>query len=746
VTGFSSPRTHARAADALLHERDLDGSGGLLVHWASLLEGDAVDRSGPVWLAAAGRWLTAAAADCSPEGRGRVRRFLELVEANTSGVIDVIDAAAVGRLAGERNGGGEHDDGDDEQADSEERLAAAYESMVWRDSADDGVDGGMIDVDGPGGTPAEGSLAAVEDAAEFARGLCRLLRQAVTAWSVADADKPAEPADAEIDSVVGWQQTLRRLRRTMIRAATLIAARDQQPPPGMSPTEFDRLRWQRDAAAERLIDAAVQAGETLWMLAAWLEIAGGRRGVPRSTVGRLVAALIRGDAATAAPALERICNRLVGRPVLYVPLSRGGRPDRIVRARTRERLLERLAASLPRAGLVRETIAVVQLAKALESRRPPGAASVSEFDRVFEAATTALVERIVESAPEPDADSADVTTRILDGLSLLVPRLLETWMTHARQLRLSVLERVRDDKAFGATREFIERYGSGLFTQHLLAPASLRGILRSGVRPWLEQLVDRLANEPDEPSATTPRPTRLVEDLASGALPPKQAAARLKLVLEGIAENHAEYRDWNSTTTQSDRGECLHILLDYLRVKAEHDRIAWTLRPVNMAHRVLARRGAVAAAEAWRARLRDETRDTVAALVARLDALETHWSVRLASVSDRIRRPFTTTLEQDELEALVEPAVAELVTGAPAGAGAVLEAKAEAFLGVASGSGVEVPEWLDGLATAVDRCLERAEAASTAHPGPAGRAAIGLPDCVGWALLPWDALRAALAG
>ena len=73
------------------------------------------------------------------------------------------------------------------------------------------------------------------------------------------------------------------------------------------------------------------------------------------------------------------------------------------------------------------------------------------------------------------------------------------------------------------------------------------------------------------------------------------AAARLRLVLESIAENHAEYRDWNSTTTQSDRGECLHMLLDFLRIKAEHDRIAWTLRPVNMAHGVLARRGVGAA-------------------------------------------------------------------------------------------------------------------------------------------------------
>jgi hypothetical protein len=49
-------------------------------------------------------------------------------------------------------------------------------------------------------------------------------------------------------------------------------------------------------------------------------------------------------------------------------------------------------------------------------------------------------------------------------------------------------------------------------------------------------LVDRAAGESDEielSESPTPqrRPTRLLEDLASGALPIKQAASRLRLVL-----------------------------------------------------------------------------------------------------------------------------------------------------------------------------------------------------------------------
>ena len=765
VASFSSPETHAQATDCLLLEGDLDGAMGLLVHWASLLEGPAIDRSGSVWLGEATRWMTRACDDRSEAGRSRVRRFVELIEANTSSVADVIEAAATGREPGDgRRPGRGADDPDDldgdvafEQEDDEERgeesVASAYESMVWRDSTDDGVDGGMLDMDGGGGSILAG-VTAVEDAAEFLAGVFRLLADVVVAWCTIDAAEGSRPSQAEIDSVSGWRHSVRRLRRTLIRAAATVVARDATPPPGMSPTEYDKLRWHRDAAAEQMIEAAVQASETLWLLSARLH--GGRRRLRRAnkaSIGRLFASILAGNPEATREELALVRSRLVGRMVLYVPLARGGRPGRIVLARSRERLLTRLVACLPRLGLVAETADMVQLAKAMESRRPGGAASVSEFDRVFEAGTKSLVERIVETAsmkePGGPPPPAVVTQRVLDGLSLLVPRLLDTWTTHARQLRLSVLERVRDDQAFSVIQEFVERYGAGLFTQQLLSPPSLRGILRGGVRKYLEHLLDRAAGEPDDvdladPPAVQRRPTRLLEDLASGALPIKQAAARLRLVLESVAENHAEYRDWNSTTTQSDRGECLHVLLNFLRIKAEHERIAWTLRPVNMAHRVLARRAAVDAAQAWRERMRDETSETAAGLVERLARLETHWGVRLASVADRVRRPFTMALEQDELEALVDPAVQELFTGNPAGAGGHLEESATKFLGVASGSGVEVPAWLDRLTTAVDRALERAEAGISVG-APAGPAACRLPDALPWASLPWDTLYAALS-
>ncbi len=756
VASFTSPRSHAQATESLLREGDLDGAMGLLVCWASLLEGPTLEQLGGEWLAAAARWLARAFGDRSPEGRSRVRRFLELVEANTSGVADIIEMAAAGReladsVPGDMPAAGGAED--DDQPDGEESVASAYESMVWRDSTDDGVDGGMLEHEQPGGTSGSGP-AAVEQAAEFLAGCSRLLRHAVTAACAADNVAGSGPTREEIAAVVGWRHTLRRQRRAMVRAAAVISGRDVAAPLGMPEAELDRIRWQRDAAAERLVDAAIEITETLWMLSARIQFAAPRsvtttqQSASRGLIGRLFAAILRGDVTASRSLLDDVCGRLAGKAVLYIPLSRGGQPDRIVRARCRERLLTRLCGCLPRIGLVAETTRVVQLAKSLERKRPKGGASVSEFDRVFEAATMALVERIVESAHTPSDDGVAVADslakqRILDGLSLLVPKLLETWMTHARQLRLSVLERVRDQKTFDTLREFIEQYGAGLFTQHVLTPPSLRGILRGGVRPFLERMLERDQGDVMDGGAASRRPARLLDELTSGTLPMKVAQSRIRLVLESIAENHAEYRDWNSTTTQSDRGENVYMLLDFLRLKAEYDRIAWTLRPVTMAHRVLARRGESAAAAAWRSRMREETAETAAALVAKLGTLEQETGVRLASVGDRVRRAFTAALEQDELESFVEPAVTELATGRPQGAGAELEERARAFLGVASGSGVEVPEWLERLTNRVDRCLERADG-ETASAIAFSRSG-SLPDAVAWMPMPWDDLTQALA-
>ena len=149
----------------------------------------------------------------------------------------------------------------------------------------------------------------------------------------------------------------RSLRRAMVRAAKHIIARDQEQPPGMTAAEFDRLRWQRDIAAERLLEAALQTGETIWMLSARIAMAQGavqKTSVPsedvkrdpskkisKPAVGKLLAAVFMDDQQMIRQQMECIRYHLRGKTVLYVPLSRGGRPDRVFeigRASCRERV------------------------------------------------------------------------------------------------------------------------------------------------------------------------------------------------------------------------------------------------------------------------------------------------------------------------------------------------------------------------------------------------------------------------
>ena len=107
---------------------------------------------------------------------------------------------------------------------------------------------------------------------------------------------------------------------------------------------------------------------------------------------------------------------------------------------------------------------------------------------------------------------------------------------------------------------------------------------------WLEQLHDG-PNDEFRP--------RLVDELDQG-IAHDEAVEHLSVVLETIMENYAEYRDYNSTTTQSDCGDLLYTFFDFLRLRIEYDRISWNLRPVAMAHEILIRHGFNTDAEVWR--------------------------------------------------------------------------------------------------------------------------------------------------
>jgi hypothetical protein len=201
----------------------------------------------------------------------------------------------------------------------------------------------------------------------------------------------------------------------------------------------------------------------------------------------------------------------------------------------------------------------------------------------------------------------------------------------------------------------------------------------------------------------------------------------LSLVIEAIVENYAEYRDYNSTTTQSDRGDLLYTLLDFLRLRVHYERVAWHLKPVLIAHSVLVRRGRSAAAETWRRALAERTGELADTLQSRCAELRKKYAMRLPTVTDRVAERFIRPLAIDRMRALVKPAMDEVrqnrADGGPSqSAFELLDQEARELTQEPTGVGLDAPAWLLSLEQEVDvqlrdvRFSERSDASRLPLP------------------------------
>jgi hypothetical protein len=394
---------------------------------------------------------------------------------------------------------------------------------------------------------------------------------------------------------------------------------------------------------------------------------------------------------------------LAGQPILYVALARGGHPQRLVASRSLQGVLRRLLAYLPQLGLLQETAGLLAAIQEMEVHHPVGPGAVTEFDQMFKIGCKAIVRSLVAASPRwlgragrPAGDG-----ELIAFLEQGVEALLRTWLVHSRGVRLSVLESLGSKGRWREMRTFIERYGHDLFTQRFMNLGNLRGILHQGVDAWLESL----SEEPDAEESH-----RLLAEL-DGPLPRQQAVRWLTMVIEAVVENYAEYLDYNSTTTQSDRGEMLYTLLDYLRLRANYDRVAWNLQPVVLAHEVLVRSGHEEAADIWRNAVTERTSTIAEDHLKRFARLNRKYGMRLPSIADRLGERFVRPLLVDRLSAMVPPAIEEArgepraAAGESSGAFARLEESVGQFTREVAGAGFDVPAWLESLESAVDRVL-----------------------------------------
>jgi hypothetical protein len=710
---FRSPKAYSLVVEALLEHRDPVAAMALLVHWLSQVEEISLAEENysfhelallwmeDLWQPSAKLAAVAVQPEVPPAERWKLtRKFLDYLEANADEYWRVPDF----ELAGEAVGDDElleEEDGEDEDGGL---FGAAYEEVTYRDSTDDGFDSSLFEV-GENATD-------VELLSEAERLINRLtfLTTVAELWKLAAvASLSAEVPPPERDDVLAnWLKQAIANRKQLLELLTAVQRYHLPPPRGTheSLVEYDRRRTIQDTLLEQIVGTCIETDDAARMVRAAM----GRRGpLPEArgwekTVNRVLHAAMHGDAKAVRAAWASLNDALLKQPLLYVSLARGGNPLRIVASRSILRVLRRLLTYLPRLGLLQETCWLIETVQDMELDHPVGPGAITEFDQVFEVGCKAIVRGLVLSSETWKASKRRATAtgpeaELIGYLEETIEALLRSWLTHSRGVRLSVLETVRDSNRWTSLKRFIERYGHDLFTQRFMNLANLRAILHEGVDAFLESLSQ-------EPNAA--EEFRLLAEL-DGPLPREEAAHWLTVAIEAVAENYGEYVDYNTTTTQSDRGEMLYTLLDFLRVQAEYGRVAWNLRPIALAHEVLVRCGRETAAEIWRDAVVQRTASIADEHLKRMARLVKKYGMRLRSVADRLGERFVRPLMIDRLRGLVRPAIDELRNETDTGAFARLEKEIAEFAKDVTGAGYELPSWLEALEDEVDRVHSEAD-------------------------------------
>jgi hypothetical protein len=699
---FRSPKAFALVVDTLLRKADYRSALGLLCSWLSQVEQTPLEDNIWSFHALALRWMLAVAKHPASGGRPPpdvshpeadaprsldvsqrrelIVKFFDYLEANAEEYWQVPELELPGPPLMEEN--------------EEDLFGAAYEDVTYQDTTGD-EEGAVAD----GETIEEFDLGPeaerLEKRLHFLSTLARLWQIAArTVTEDARAGRRWEQIPSE------WLKTARSNQQRLLALLNAIHTHPLRDPTGDydSLIEYDRRRVLKEQLLFTVISACLDTSLAVSALQGTVEATGGVSALrEQSEAGwgpfaiRLEQALFAGEAEAARAVLPAFIEKFQNEPLLFAPLAEGGTPRDILRVRIAQTVLRALLANLPRLGLLRETYYLLRTARLMEQAQPMRGRGVTEFNHFFQAAYQAVVESVVASAPGWSIyDSDEVLVSVLERLT---GPFLNLWMEHSRSLQLSVLETLTGESEWRAVQTFIKRYGADLFHARFMTLANLRSILHRGVGAYLDYLRDN----PDPL-----RPIRLLDDL-DHTIRREDAIRRLEIVLHAVIENYEEYKDYNTTTTQSDYGENLHVLLEFLRLKVAYERHAWQFRPLVLAHEVLARHGRTQTAILWEQSLTRVTSDLARRHLEQLDRLERIRGIRLNTIRDHLSERFIKPLALDRLCALIEPAMREAQQQGEKPSFARLRQELQAFTATPMGVGLDVPYWLRRLEMEVHR-------------------------------------------
>jgi hypothetical protein len=234
----------------------------------------------------------------------------------------------------------------------------------------------------------------------------------------------------------------------------------------------------------------------------------------------------------------------------------------------------------------------------------------------------------------------------------------------------------------------------------MLTLGNARAILHHGA--------DTLFKELQETVALTQN-VKILDDLDSGELDREDAAEMAEFVYECVVDNFDRFLEYNTTTTHSDYGHRLYCLLDFLRLEALYDRFEWNTIPWQVAHETMVRRGELEVGAGVEEYVGDESREIANSFVEELVQLETEYGVRLPALHDHVGERIVGALAQNRMAALVSrscPGAAGLSREEISQNFQTLRNEIAEFMSTRIGSGIEPPEWMQRLATELDRAQE----------------------------------------
>ncbi len=444
IDRFQSSKAYALVVDALLERGDQIASMALLMQWLNQAEFVGLD-SGPYSIfSRLTKWMRLTLSDAptgSKESAENLRktlcRMFAFLEANAGEFWQVPTLSAATGLTNttkeeaappSQEASFDEDMTEELDDDDEEELfAAAYDNMVFRDSANDGQQSDTVDEGGS----RRGEETSFEIIGRFLEPRLQLIETTAELWQMAAAglaphlakaqNSPSEQPTQSLaefqTQVEGWLHTVRRWQYDLRQLRKSIYKRPISQPSGDhdSNVEYDEQLQTKNYLLHVIISTDINcetAERTLescnltpsaFGLDQPLKKPGSTSCAAADTPGfQTIVEIYRGvhtgNTSFVKRKLPALLECLIKQPLLYVPLNNDGDPEKVRAAQSLQSLIRFLLTELPRLGLLKETWEVLSTAFRMERRSRPGGQAVTEFDQLFRIALRNSLDCVIRSS------------------------------------------------------------------------------------------------------------------------------------------------------------------------------------------------------------------------------------------------------------------------------------------------------------------------------------------------------------